>query len=254
MKGLSEVELTRYQRNILIPELGIAGQEKIRNGRVLVVGAGGLGSPALFYLACAGVGTLGIVDGDRVELSNLQRQILHTSSDIHRPKTQSASDTLRALNPHITIVAHSRRFDSENGSELVRGYDFVIEATDNFESKFLVNDACVRNGVPYSHAGVLGLIGQAMTVVPGRGPCFRCIFGKPPEPHRVPTTSQVGVLGVVPGVMGCIQASEALKYLTGIGDLLIGRLLTYDALTSRFREVPLPDSCCPLCRSATETL
>ena len=250
MKDLTPTQKIRYSRNILVPEIGMIGQQKLLKGRVLVVGAGGLGSPALFYLACAGVGTIGIVDGDRVELSNLQRQILHTSEDLDKFKTHSAQDKLHRLNPDVFIEIYSKPFTEKNGHELVKGYDFVIEATDNFEAKFLVNDICIHAKVPFCHAGILGMFGQVMTVVPGQSPCYRCVFGNIPEPDQVSSTDQVGVLGVVPGTLGSIQAAEAVKFLTGSGKLLIGRLVTFDALNLIFREIELPPPCCDICRAA----
>jgi len=250
MKDLTPTQKIRYSRNILVPEIGMIGQQKLLKGRVLVVGAGGLGSPALFYLACAGVGTIGIVDGDRVELSNLQRQILHTSGDLDKFKTHSAQDKLHHLNPDVFIEIYSEPFTEKNGHKLVKGYDFVIEATDNFEAKFLVNDICIHAKVPFCHAGILGMFGQVMTIVPGQGPCYRCVFGNIPEPDQVSSTDQVGVLGVVPGTLGSIQAAEAVKFLTGSGKLLLGRLVTFDALNLIFREIELPPPCCDICRTA----
>ncbi|MBI4775868.1 MAG: HesA/MoeB/ThiF family protein [Deltaproteobacteria bacterium] len=247
---LSESEEARYQRNIRVPEIGVAGQKKLFQGRVLVIGAGGLGSPALAYLACAGVGTLGILDNDFVELSNLQRQILHFTSDLQQLKIRSASGKIAALNPNVRIVTHQVRFSAENGRSIVRDYDFVIEATDNFASKFAVNDACVQENVPYSHAGAMGLVGQAMTVIPGKGPCFRCVFGGVENTEKAPMPSEIGILGTVAGVLGCVQASEAIKYLAEFGELLVGRLLTYNALDSSFRTVPLPKGNCPVCRKS----
>jgi len=247
---LSESEEARYQRNIRVSEIGVAGQKKLFRGRVLVVGAGGLGSPALAYLACAGVGTLGILDNDFVELSNLQRQILHFTSDLQQSKIGSASKKIAALNPNVRIETHQVRFSPENGRSIVRGYDFVIEATDNFETKFAVNDVCVQEKVPYSHAGAMGLVGQAMTVIPGKGPCFRCVFGSVKNTEKAPKPSETGILGAVAGVMGCVQASEAIKYLAEFGELLVGRLLTYNALDSTFRTVSLPDGNCPVCRKS----
>jgi molybdopterin/thiamine biosynthesis adenylyltransferase len=250
MKDLTAIQKIRYSRNILVPEIGIVGQKKLLKGRVLVVGAGGLGSPALFYLACAGVGTIGIADGDRVELSNLQRQILYTSEDLEDWKCHAAQDKLHRLNPEICVEPYNEPFTAKNGRDLVSGYDFVIEATDNFEAKFLVNDICIHARVPFCHAGILGMFGQVMTIVPGRGACYRCVFGNIPEPDQVSSTDQVGVLGVVPGTLGSIQAAEAVKFLTGSGKLLLGRLLTYDALNSTFREIELPSPCCEVCRTA----
>ena len=251
MKDLSEAQKIRYARNLLIPEIGISGQQKLLNSRVLVVGAGGLGSPALLYLACAGVGTIGIVDGDRVELSNLQRQILHTSQDLDDLKTRSAKDKLNRLNPDIDIELYSVPLTQDNSRELISQYEFVIEATDNFNAKFLVNDICVRSGIPFCHAGILGMFGQMLTVIPGKGACFRCVFGDIPEKDQVPTTAEVGVFGTVPGVLGALQATEAVKFLIGTGKLLVGRLLTYDALNTIFREIKLPPPSCEVCREAS---
>lgn len=247
MKTLTSTQKIRYDRNIRIPEIGIAGQKKLLKSRVLVVGAGGLGSPALFYLVCAGVGTIGIIDKDRVELSNLQRQILHTLKDLGDWKTNSARATLNRLNPDISIETYSEPFTANNGREIVGRFDFVIEATDNFEAKFLVNDICIQNRISFSHAGILGMLGQAMTVVPGESPCYRCVFGSIPEKGEIPSTNEVGVLGAVAGVLGAIQATEAVKYLTGIGELLTGRMLTYDALTMEFRKIELPSPSCKVC-------
>ena len=237
-----------YRRNILLDGVGEEGQRKLLESRVLVVGAGGLGSPALYYLAAAGVGKIGIVDEDRVELSNLQRQILHGRGDVGSLKTQSAGRSLHRLRPDLRIVLHTLRLNEENAQEILQGYDFVIEATDNFESKFLINDACVRLGKPFSHAGILGFCGQTMTVVPGRGPCYRCVFEDVPPAGTVKTTSEIGVLGSVPGVLGAIQATEAVKVLLGLGRLLVGRLLTWDALSMAFREIQLPfEKRCDVC-------
>jgi molybdopterin/thiamine biosynthesis adenylyltransferase len=250
MNVLNETQKVRYNRNMLIPEIGISGQQRLLSSRVLVVGAGGLGSPALFYLACAGVGTIGIVDGDRVELSNLQRQILHSSHDLDNLKTRSARDKLNRLNPDIDIELYSAPLTQENSRELISQYEFVIEATDNFKSKFLVNDICVRLGVPFCHAGILGMFGQILTVIPGKGACFRCVFGDIPEKDQVPSTAEVGVFGAVPGVLGALQATEAVKFLIGGGILLVGRLLTYDALNLIFREIELPPPSCRVCKAS----
>jgi molybdopterin-synthase adenylyltransferase len=250
MKDLNEAQKIRYNRNILIPEIGIPGQQKLLSSRVLVVGAGGLGSPALLYLACAGVGTIGIVDDDRVELSNLQRQILHTSQDLDELKTHSAEDKLNQLNPDVSVELYSEPLTRENGFELIDGYEFVIEASDNFSTKFLINDICVRLGVPFCHAGILGMFGQMLTVVPGKGACYRCVFGDIPEKDQVFSTAEAGVLGAVAGVLGALQATEALKFLIGGGRLLVGRLLTYDALNLTFREIELPLPSCEVCRAA----
>jgi molybdopterin-synthase adenylyltransferase len=234
---LTESENERYARHLLLEKLGAAGQERIRKGRVLVVGAGGLGSPAAFYLAAAGIGTLGIVDFDKIELSNLQRQILHTTGRIGRSKTGSAAETIRALNPGVIVREYPERLTVGNACAIVRDYDFVIDATDGFGSKFLINDACVREGVPFSHAGVLALAGQTMTVLPGRTACYRCVFGDLPPKGAVPSTAQVGVFGPVPGILGTIQAAEALKCIARMEGLLLDKLLVMDAGSMEFRTV-----------------
>ncbi|MBA4422757.1 MAG: adenylyltransferase [Syntrophus sp. (in: bacteria)] len=249
---LTELERELYHRNIRIPEVGEEGQLKLLRSRVLIVGLGGLGSPALYYLAACGVGEIGIVDGDRVELSNLQRQILHGREDVGREKTASAGRSITRLRPDLRLNPYSCRISEANAEEIVAPYDFVIEATDNFASKFLINDVCVRLGKAFSHAGILGMYGQTMTVVPGKGPCYRCVFSDPP-PGAVPTTQEAGVLGAVPGVLGAIQAAEAIKYLLNCGRLLVGRLLTWDALAMHFREIPLPaDMRCVICKKGAD--
>lgn len=249
-RDLSQTEKEIYNRNILLPEIGESGQSKLLAASVLVVGLGGLGSPAAFYLAAAGVGEIGIVDADSVSLSNLQRQILHGRGDVGKDKIDSAAGTISRLNPDTRVRAWKTFLGNENARDIVAPYDFVVEATDNFESKFLVNDTCVRLGIPFSHAGVLGGYGQAMTIVPGEGPCFRCIFEEVPRPGTYDTPDRTGVLGSVAGVMGAIQATEALKSILGIDGLLVGRLLTWDALRMTFREVRLPtDRRCKVCDS-----
>ncbi len=250
---LTELEQRIYHRHLLLPEFGEEGQLRLLNGSVLVVGLGGLGSPALQYLAACGVGELGMVDADKVDYSNLQRQILHGFEDVGGKKTSSAREAIRRLRPDIRLNAHTVRMSEKNASTVIAAYDFVIEATDNFESKFLINDVCVRLGKAFSHAGILGMIGQTMTIVPGEGPCFRCLFEAPPPPGTVKTTDEIGVLGVVPGVLGTIQAAEAVKYLARCGNLLVGRLLTFNAFSMTFREVRLPlDRRCPVCDSCRE--
>ena len=248
---LSDHQKELYHRNIIVPEIGEAGQLKLLHSRVLIIGLGGLGSPALLYLAAAGIGKIGILDSDRVELSNLQRQILHGREDIGTKKTLSACKSIKRLNPEVHLTAYPFKFTPANASKIIAAYDFIIEATDNFESKFLINDISVKNDKAFSHAGILGTYGQTTTVVPGQGPCFRCIFKEIPPPDAVKTTAQTGVLGSVAGVFGAIQATEAIKYLLKRGNLLVGRLLCWDALTGTFREVKLPPGmCCDICKPA----
>jgi molybdopterin/thiamine biosynthesis adenylyltransferase len=245
---LTAEQQERYSRQILLEEIGCAGQERLLNGRVLIIGAGGLGSPIALYLAAAGVGTIGIADGDEVELSNLQRQILHFTPDIGASKVSSAREKMTALNPDALVVPHQTSVTGENIDEIIEGYDFVVDATDNFPARFLINDTCVRLDIPYSHGGVLRFLGQTITVLPHSSPCYRCIFPDPPPDDVASACCRDGILGIVPGVIGPIQATEAIKYLTGIGELLTGRLLTYDALRMRFREIPLQKNPrCPAC-------
>jgi molybdopterin/thiamine biosynthesis adenylyltransferase len=245
---LTAEQQERYSRQILLEEIGCAGQERLLNGRVLIIGAGGLGSPIALYLAAAGVGTIGIADGDEVELSNLQRQILHFTPDIGASKVSSAREKMTALNPDAVVVPHQTSVTGENIDEIIEGYDFVVDATDNFPARFLINDTCVRLDIPYSHGGVLRFLGQTITVLPHSSPCYRCIFPDPPPDDVASACCRDGILGIVPGVIGPIQATEAIKYLTGIGELLTGRLLTYDALRMRFREIPLQKNPrCPAC-------
>ena len=235
---LSPAELARYHRHIALPELGRGGQERLRRARVVVIGAGGLGSPAALYLAAAGVGTLGLVDCDRVELSNLQRQVLFDSADVGRPKTEAARERLLALNPDITVVAHTLTLRAENALEVLRDYDLVLDGTDRLTTRYVVNDACVLLGKPLVSAAIHRFEGHAMTYLPGRGPCYRCLFPAAEE-GVVANCAEAGVLGVLPGVLGAIQATEAVKILTGIGEPMVGRLLTYDALELRFFELPV---------------
>ncbi|MHC4115969.1 MAG: HesA/MoeB/ThiF family protein [Planctomycetota bacterium] len=246
--SLTEQQIERYSRHIILEQVGGAGQEKLLSSKVLIIGAGGLGAPAGLYLAAAGVGTIGIVDGDKVDLSNLQRQIIHYTTDVGVNKTKSAEAKMLALNPEMKVNTYKQWARAENIREIIRGYDFVIDGTDNFAAKFLVNDACYFERVPFSHAGVLRFDGQLLTVLPGETTCYRCVFGGPPPADVVPSCSQAGVLGVLPGVVGSLQATEAIKYLLGLGDLLTGTLLTYNALSMDFRKVSLnrnPD--CALC-------
>ncbi|RKO65976.1 HesA/MoeB/ThiF family protein [Desulfofundulus salinus] len=247
VKELTREQQKRYQRNILLPGVGMEGQKKLLRGGVLVVGTGGLGSPVAYYLAAAGVGHLGLVDADVVDLSNLQRQILHRTGDIGRPKVESARDKLVALNPDVQVEVFPERLSAASAVSLIERYDIVVDCTDNFATRFLLNETCLRLGKPFIYGGVLAFAGQVMTVMPGAGPCLRCIFPHEPDPH-VPGCAELGVLGAVPGVIGTIQATEAIKYLLGLGDLLVGRLLTYDALSMTFYEVSIDrDSGCPAC-------
>ncbi|MFA4945267.1 MAG: HesA/MoeB/ThiF family protein [Lentisphaeria bacterium] len=247
MGELGAAERERYARHLRLPQVGEAGQLRLKRGRVLVIGCGGLGSPALFQLAAAGVGTLGLVDADVVEASNLQRQILYGTADLGQPKAEQAARRLAALNPHLTFQPLRARFAAANAAELLAGWDFVLDCTDNFASKFQINDACVRHGIPFCHGGILAFTGQLLAVHPGRSACYRCVFGAPP-PERPGDRLPAGPLGAVPGVIGTLQAMEAIKHLLGLGAPLAGRLLTYDALAARFREVPVARAAdCPAC-------
>jgi molybdopterin/thiamine biosynthesis adenylyltransferase len=247
MKSRDE-QRARYSRHLLLQEVGHLGQEKLQTARVLIIGVGGLGSPAALYLAAAGVGTIGLVDPDRVELSNLNRQIIYQSQDISHSKAEVASQRLGALNPHISVRQYPVRVDESNILELISQYDFVIDGTDNFSSKFLINDACVIAQKPFSHAGVVRFSGQTITVLPRASACYRCVFYEPPPSGEVPSTAEVGVLGAVAGVIGAIQSIEALKYLLGRRDLITNTLLTWNALTMEFRRVAIARSLkCPVC-------
>jgi molybdopterin-synthase adenylyltransferase len=235
---LTTEQIERYSRQIMVPALGGKGQIRLRQGRVLIVGAGGLGSPAALYLAAAGIGALGIVDGDRVELSNLQRQILHSTSDLGRLKVDSAKEKLRDLNPDVEVSVYPFLLDQQNISELLSRHDFIIDGCDNFDTKFLLNDVAVRMRKAFSHAGINRMQGQTMTVVPGRTACYRCFFKEPPPPREILNCQQSGILGAVAGTIGSIQATEAIKYIAGFDDgLLTDRLLTYDAIAMRFHTI-----------------
>ena len=242
-------QLERYSRHIILKEIGAKGQKKLLNARVLIIGAGGLGAPAAMYLAAAGVGTIGIADADEVDLSNLQRQIIHATKDLGKPKVQSAKETMNDLNPDVTVNTYHTFVTSANIREIIRDYDFIIDGTDNFPAKFLINDACVMEKKPFSHAGIIRFKGQLMTYVPGEGPCYRCVFRDPPPKDAVPTCKQAGVVGAMGGVIGSLQAMEAIKFIVGKGQLLTGHLLTYDALTMEFRKIKLPHHTenCPIC-------
>jgi adenylyltransferase/sulfurtransferase len=233
--SLSDSERERYSRHLLLPEIGAAGQEKLKQARVLVIGAGGLGSPASLYLAAAGIGTLGIIDHDRVDLSNLQRQLLFATADVGASKALIGQARLRALNPAITVIAHDLELHGGNALEILGSYDLVVDGSDRLATRYLVNDACVLLGKPLVSAAIHRFEGQAMTYVPGRGPCYRCLFPQSAE-GLVPNCAEAGVLGVLPGVLGALQATEAIKLVLGLGEALIGRLLTYDALAMQWRE------------------
>lgn len=250
----TEEEVLRYSRQMVLPEVGGEGQARLRAASVLVVGAGGLGSPAALYLAAAGVGRLGLADGDRVDPSNLQRQILHFTADVGRLKVDSAREKLLRLNPLIRVDAHPERVTAAgapgavDAPALLAGYDVIVSAVDNPETRYLLNDACVTLGKPLVEAGVVGFQAFLMTILPGRGPCFRCVFPEPPPAGHVPTCAEAGVLGAMTGVLGALEALEALKLLLGRGETYTGRLLTVDGLLGRFREVPWPrDPACPAC-------
>lgn len=243
-------QLERYSRQIILDDVSVKGQEKILNSKVLIIGTGGLGAPAAMYLGAAGVGTIGLVDADTVDLSNLQRQIIHSTQDVGKLKVISGKETINAINPDVNVITYNERATSANILDIIKDkdYDFIIDGTDNFPVKFLINDACVMLQKPFSHAGIIRFQGQTMTYVPGQGPCYRCIFKNPPPPDVVPTCQQAGVLGVMGGIIGSIQASEALKYITGVGDLLTGKLLTFDAKKMNFRTVNIHhDKNCAIC-------
>jgi molybdopterin/thiamine biosynthesis adenylyltransferase len=245
---LSKEQKQRYSRHLLIPEVGTEGQARLLGSKVLLIGAGGLGSPAAFYLAAAGVGTIGIIDFDVVDLSNLQRQILHTNDRIGEKKVDSARRTLNALNPDVKVVAHEEMLVADNVERIIAGYDAILDGTDTFETRYILNDAAVAAGIPVIHASVFRFEGQLTTFIPYEGPCYRCLYPTPPPPELAPGCSVAGVLGVVPGIMGLLQANEVLKVLLGIGETLAGRLLLFDALETEFTELKLRrDPKCPVC-------
>jgi molybdopterin/thiamine biosynthesis adenylyltransferase/rhodanese-related sulfurtransferase len=236
-RSLTPSQRNRYSRHLLIPEVGEAGQLKLLNAKVLMIGAGGLGSPAAFYLAAAGVGTLGLIDSDTVDESNLQRQILHTNDRVGMPKTESAKLTLNALNPEVKVVEHRLRVTRDNAVELFQQYDIIVDGSDNFSTRYLVNDVCVMLNKPQVHGSIFRFDGQLTTFIPHQGPCYRCLFPEPPPPEFAPSCQEAGVLGVLPGVIGVLQAIETVKIILGKGELLSGRLLAYDALKQSFREL-----------------
>jgi molybdopterin/thiamine biosynthesis adenylyltransferase/rhodanese-related sulfurtransferase len=249
--SLTNEQKQRYSRHLLIPEVGSEGQAKLLDSKVLLIGAGGLGSPAALYLAAAGVGTIGIVDFDVVDASNLQRQVLHGTDRIGEKKVESARRTLQNLNPDVRVVGHDEMLVADNVERLIDGYDVILDGTDTFETRYIVNDAAVAAHIPVVHASVFRFEGQLTTFVPYEGPCYRCLYPTPPPPELAPGCSVAGVLGVVPGIMGLLQANEVLKLLLGIGDTLVGRLLLFDALDSSFTELKLKrDPNCPVCSDA----
>ena len=244
----SEDQIQRYSRHIILPEVGVDGQEKLLSSRVLIAGMGGLGSPAALYLAAAGIGTFGLVDFDVVELSNLQRQVIHTTEDLGKPKVKSAEETIKAINPDATVHQYRQRIASETIADIITDYDLVLDGTDNFPTRFLLNDACLLTGKILVYGAVLRFDGQVSVFAPNQGPCYRCFIPEMPPPGAVPSCQQGGILGVLPGVIGILQATEAIKLLIGVGEPLIGRLLLFDALSMEINEVKLRrDPDCPAC-------
>ncbi len=244
----SEEQIERYSRQIILPSVGGAGQEKLLQAKVLVIGAGGLGAPSIYYLAAAGVGKVGIVDSDHVELSNLHRQILYTTVDVGKQKTNKAKERVAATNPDVEVMTYPIRLSSKNALEILNDYDLIVDGSDNFPTRYLVNDACVLLNKPLFHGAFFQFEGQAMSIIPGEGPCYRCLFPEPPPPGAVPSCQEAGVLGALAGVIGLIQTTEAIKYILGIGRLLVGKLLIFNALEMSFREIKvLKEKSCPIC-------
>lgn len=254
LPALEPEEVSRYSRHLILPAVGMAGQRRLKASRVLIVGAGGLGSPVALYLAAAGVGTIGLVDFDAVDVTNLQRQLLHGTADIGRPKVDSARDRLADVNPRVHLETFETRLTSANALEILRGFDVVVDGTDNFATRYLVNDACVLLGVPNVYGSIFRFDGQVSVFDAANGPCYRCLFPSPPPPGQVPSCAEGGVLGVLPGIVGTIQATETIKLLLGAGRTLVGRLLLLNALTMEFRSVRLrKDPACPMCGTRTIT-
>lgn len=246
--SLKDDQIERYSRQIILQDIGGKGQEKILNAKVLIIGAGGLGSPCALYLAAAGIGTIGIVDSDKVELNNLQRQILHSTENVGKPKVESAKERLNVLNPDVKIIPYNLRLTSENILEIIQNYDIIVDGSDNFPTRYLVNDACVMSKKPLSHGGIFKYDGQIMTIIPGKSACYRCLFPEPPPQGLVPSCQQAGILGVVAGIIGVMQANEVLKYILGNGEILTSKLLIFNALESKFRLVKIPkDENCVVC-------
>ena len=248
MIEFTDEQIERYSRHIILPEVGGSGQQKMLEARVLLLGAGGLGSPAAYYLAAAGIGNLGIVDFDRVDLSNLQRQIIHSTERIGMLKTESAKKTIQALNPDVNVTLYNEKMDSSNIMNLIEGYDYIVDGSDNFPTRYLVNDACVMKNKTLIHGSIYRFEGQVTVFKPGDGPCYRCLYPEPPPPGMVPNCQEGGVLGVLAGVIGNLQVVEVLKLILGIGKPLVGKLLIYDALNTEFRNLRLRrDANCPMC-------
>lgn len=254
--AFSEDQLERYSRQYILKGFGVAGQKKLLAGRVLVIGAGGLGSPVLMYLAGAGVGTIGICDFDEVELSNLPRQIIHSMKSVGGLKLSSAADRIHGMNTDVNVILHDTKADENNIIDIIRDYDFIVDATDKFGIKFMINDACVVAGKPYVHAGIVGFGGQIMTYVPGQGPCLRCILGEVPQTAECATCATSGVMGAAIGVIGSMEALEAIKFLSGTGELLTGKIISFDGLTMSFRtlNVPNADTGCRVCSAKADIL
>ena len=245
---LTNDEIKRYGRHLILPEIGKEGQLKLKSAKVLLIGAGGLGSPAAIYLSAAGVGNLGIVDFDRVEFSNLHRQVIHFTDDIGKPKVISAKEKISRLNPQVNVITQATTFNSKNALAIIKDYDLIIDGTDNFPTRYLINDACVLSGKPYVYGGIFRFEGQCSVFGLDDGPCYRCLFQEPPEPGEVPSCAEAGVLGVLPGIIGLLQANEAIKMICQIGEPLKGRLLLFDALATHFREIKIKkDPQCPIC-------
>jgi len=247
---LSSKEITRYSRQLLLPEIGKEGQIRLKQAKVLLIGAGGLGSPVAVYLAAAGVGTIGIIDPDQVDLTNLHRQIIHSTPDIGKPKVVSAKEKISRLNPEINVITYPERFNAQNALKIIRDYDLIVDGTDNFPTRYLINDACVLTGKPFIFGGVFRFEGQCSVFAFDHGPCYRCLFENPPQPGEVPSCTEAGVLGVLPGIIGLLQANEAIKIICQIGEPLKGRLLIFDGLATQFREIQIkknPD--CLICGS-----
>ena len=248
MSEFTDEQINRYSRHIILPEVGGKGQKKLLDSKVFLVGAGGLGSPAAFYLAAAGIGKIGISDNDVVDFSNLQRQILHSTKDVGRLKIQSAKETLEDLNPDIEVIPYKERLNSENIIDIIKDYDVILDGSDNFPTRYLVNDACVMLGKPLSHGSIFRFDGQATTILPGKGPCYRCLYETPPPPDLVPSCQEAGVLGIIAGIIGVVQATEVIKLQLGKGNLLNGKLLIYDSLDMDFKKLKIQrNPACPIC-------